>query len=46
MEQKQYCDKFNKDFKKDPHQKRFFKKKGKYKFWGSIVSYRQSKSVN
>ena len=30
MKQKQYCDKFNKDFKNDPHQKRKLKKKNRH----------------
>ena len=31
IKQKQYCNKFNKDFKNGPHQKKIYKKERKYK---------------
>ena len=36
IKQKQYCDKFNKDFKTGPHQKNKNKKKKKKKVWKVI----------
>ena len=35
IKQKQYCNKFNKDFKNSPHQKKFFKEhmKSMIKMW-------------